>query len=224
MSINDIDLWYLQRFMYSFSCLHLPDYNSFWKIHCFTFFPYKSRKDQIWSCRKKYQRSTHGYRLSKLGSTAVPDSIYQVSTTSADWIQRRRFLKIFTIYGHGGHLGHVTRIIWAYFFRSLIPVRLHVKFDFDWPSSFWGDVWRVWTTTTADDWGLPIRIVSSLGPNRLGSEKDKWSESSWVRIIRLPAHRLSARWSYPPPLGNFADIPYLKEQSFLHRIRDVCTL
>ena len=37
--------------------------------------------------------------------------------------------------------------------------------------------------------------------------------------------RLSARWSYPPPpLGNFADIPYLKEQSFLHRIRDVCTL
>ena len=28
----------------------------------------------------------------------------------------------------------------------------------------------------------------------------------------------------PPPLGNFADIPYLKEQSFLHRIRDVCTL
>ena len=38
------------------------------------------------------------------------------------------------------------------------------------------------------------------------------------------ASRLSARWSYPPPLGNFADIPYLKEQSFLHRIRDVCTL
>ena len=38
-------------------------------------------------------------------------------------------------------------------------------------------------------------------------------------------YRLSARWSYPPPrLGNFADIPYLKEQSFLHRIRDVCTL
>ena len=27
-----------------------------------------------------------------------------------------------------------------------------------------------------------------------------------------------------PPLGNFADIVYLKEQSFLHRIRDVCTL
>ena len=41
----------------------------------------------------------------------------------------------------------------------------------------------------------------------------------------MKSNRLSARWSYPPPhLGNFADIPYLKEQSFLHRIRDVCTL
>ena len=28
------------------------DYNSFWKIHCFTFFPYKSIKNQIWRCRK----------------------------------------------------------------------------------------------------------------------------------------------------------------------------
>ena len=28
----------------------------------------------------------------------------------------------------------------------------------------------------------------------------------------------------PPPLGNFADISYLKEQSFLHKIRDVCTV
>ena len=28
------------------------DYNSFWKIHCFTFFPYKSIMDQIWPCRK----------------------------------------------------------------------------------------------------------------------------------------------------------------------------
>ena len=28
------------------------DYNSSWKIHCFTFFPYKSIRDQIWPCRK----------------------------------------------------------------------------------------------------------------------------------------------------------------------------
>ena len=36
--------------------------------------------------------------------------------------------------------------------------------------------------------------------------------------------RLLARGSIAPPLGNFADIPYLKEQFKLSRIRDVCTL
>ena len=30
----------------------ITDDNSFWKIHCFTFFPYKSIRDQIWPCRK----------------------------------------------------------------------------------------------------------------------------------------------------------------------------
>ena len=30
----------------------ITDYNSFWKIHCFTFFPYKSMMDQIWHGRK----------------------------------------------------------------------------------------------------------------------------------------------------------------------------
>ena len=33
----------------------ITDSNSFWKIHCFTFFPYKSIKDQIWTCCKKGQ-------------------------------------------------------------------------------------------------------------------------------------------------------------------------
>ena len=51
---------------------------------------------------------------------------------------RRRFFKAFTIYGHGGHLGHVT---WTIFinFRSPFPRRLHIKFGFDWPSGFRGE-------------------------------------------------------------------------------------
>ena len=40
----------------------------------------------------------------------------------------------------------------------------------------------------------------------------------------LQCIRLLARGSIAPPLGNFADIPYLKEQFKLSRIRDVCTL
>ena len=43
---------------------------------------------------------------------------------------------------------------------------------------------------------------------------------------RLPAKNDPATFPPPPPPppGNFADIVCLKEQSFLHRIRDVCTL
>ena len=44
------------------------------------------------------------------------------------------FLYIY-IYGHGGHYGHVTRTISANF-CSPTSKKLHMKFDFDWPSGF----------------------------------------------------------------------------------------
>ena len=31
-----------------------------------------------------------------------------------------------------------------------------------------------------------VRVVSGLGPIRLGSEKNQGSELSWVRVVRLP--------------------------------------
>ena len=43
------------------------------------------------------------------------------------------FLRVFTIYGRGGHLGHVTWTIYINF-RSPFPRRLHIKFGFDWPA------------------------------------------------------------------------------------------
>ena len=46
------------------------------------------------------------------------------------------FSVVFTIIvGHGGHLGHVTQISRSNF-RSPYPWTLHIKFHFDWPSSF----------------------------------------------------------------------------------------
>ena len=55
------------------------------------------------------------------------------------------FLRVFTIYGHGGHLGHVTWTIYTNF-RSPFPRRLHIKFGFDWPSGFRGEDLRKWWT------------------------------------------------------------------------------
>ena len=37
------------------------------------------------------------------------------------------FLKVFTIYGHGGHLGHVTCNI-SISFHPHFPIRIHMKF------------------------------------------------------------------------------------------------
>ena len=35
-------------------------------------------------------------------------------------------------------------IMWGISFRSPYPLRIHMKFGFDWPSGFWSeDVWRV---------------------------------------------------------------------------------
>ena len=45
------------------------------------------------------------------------------------------FLKVYAIYRHGGHLGHVIWIIYTNF-RSPILRMLHMKFGFDWPSGF----------------------------------------------------------------------------------------
>ena len=45
------------------------------------------------------------------------------------------FLRVFTIYGRGGHLGHVTSIMFTNF-DFLVPESYHTKFGSEWPSSF----------------------------------------------------------------------------------------
>ena len=45
------------------------------------------------------------------------------------------FLRVFTIYGHGCHLGHVTRIM-SSDFHFLVPESFQTKFGLEWPSSF----------------------------------------------------------------------------------------
>ena len=44
------------------------------------------------------------------------------------------FLRVFTIYEHGGHLGHGTSIISSDFYY-LVPESFHKKFGSDWQSS-----------------------------------------------------------------------------------------
>ena len=81
----------------------------------------------------------YGYYFSNFGRHPVPDDLCKDSATRHRlW---RRFLNIFTIYGHGGHLGQQTVTILA-IFRSSNLRRLHMKFEQNWLSSFRGEV--VW--------------------------------------------------------------------------------
>ena len=45
------------------------------------------------------------------------------------------FYKFFTIYGHGGHVGHVTQLI-CINFHSHSPLSFHMSFGFKWPNCF----------------------------------------------------------------------------------------
>ena len=57
------------------------------------------------------------------------------------------FLKVFAIYSHGGHLGHVTLTNYINF-HSLFLRMLHIKSGFDWPSGFREvDVSILWSYT-----------------------------------------------------------------------------
>ena len=46
------------------------------------------------------------------------------------------FLRVFTISGCGGHLGHVTQMPRTKF---PLPKVLHIEFGFDWPCGFGGE-------------------------------------------------------------------------------------
>ena len=69
------------------------------------------------------------------------------------------FLRVFTIYGRGGHLGHVTQIPRTKY-HSPYPRRLHIKFSFDPPSVLGEKIFehceRRWTPT---DGRTPARSV-----------------------------------------------------------------
>ena len=66
-------------------------------------------------------------------------------------ILERNIFRVFILYGHGGHLGHVTWTIYINI-RSSFRRRLHMKFGFDWPSVFREeDILNCGRTMTDDD-------------------------------------------------------------------------
>ena len=99
------------------------------------FFQYKCIRNQIWPCRKKDQGQPRFIICANLVGPSSP-MLYTKSQSHWPFGSRVEDIKrVFTLYGHGRHLGDVTINIW-FKFTPLNLRSLHIKFEFNWPSGF----------------------------------------------------------------------------------------
>ena len=104
-----------------------------------TFFPYKCIWKQTWPCCKKVKCQCTTIILANFDRPPVPDDLCKDSATRLPQFWRRRFLMVFTIYGHGGHPSQQTALILAIFCSPNLR-RLHMKFGQNWLRGFRGEV------------------------------------------------------------------------------------
>ena len=107
----------------------------FWRRRFLKVFPIQMHRE----AKAKGQTSTYDNSFSNFGKPPIPDESCKGSAPRHSQFWSRRFLKVFTIYGCGGHLGQRTATILA-IFRSPTLRRLHMKFEQNWLSGFRGEV------------------------------------------------------------------------------------
>ena len=121
----------------SFSC---PKGGSIWNLsnigseasEIINSFPYKCMRPIQMHTEANFravkgQMTMYDHHFSNFGRPPVPDDLCKDSAWRHPLFWRR-FLKVFTIYGHGGHLGQWTASIIA-IFHSSAPGRLQMKFE-----------------------------------------------------------------------------------------------
>ena len=126
-------------------------------------FAYRSLWKKSTFLHKKRSMWTQSYHIFKLYWAHIPNAAYQDPGPYTLWFRRRRSLKGFTIYGCGSQLGHAT-VMRGTNFHSPYPLRLIMKFGFDWTTDFWKeDIWRVFPI-----W-VYVKQVTLLSALRVGS-------------------------------------------------------
>ena len=99
-------------------------------------FPIQIHREANVTSPKTGQMSMYNHYFSNFGRPPIPNDLCKDSaTTRHPLFWRRRFLKVFTIYGHSGHLGQRIATILA-IFRSPNLRRLHKKFVQNWLRGF----------------------------------------------------------------------------------------
>ena len=136
---------------------HIWAWQPSWSMDCNHFsnlsFPCpREAPNEIWATlTQRLQRRSfeilhifsHTNPASYFGRPPIPDKLYKDSAIRHSRFWRRRFLKVFNIYGHGSHLGQWTATILA-IFHFPAPGRLQMKFVQHWPKGFRGKV--VWNS------------------------------------------------------------------------------
>ena len=106
------------------------------------FFPYKCIRKQTWPFCKKVKCQCMTIILATLVDPLSP-MIYANIQPQSILGSREWFLKVFTIYGHGGHLGQRTVTILAILCSPYLR-KLHMKCEQKWPRGSRGEV--VWNS------------------------------------------------------------------------------
>ena len=111
------------------------------KCTVFTFSYRKSQSYQIWPCRKIGQGHSRFFIWTNYDGQESPMLHTKFRGNQPVGSEEEDFWRVFTIYGHGGHLGHVTSIM-SSDFHFLVPESFHTQFGSDQHSSFWENpVW-----------------------------------------------------------------------------------
>ena len=90
-------------------------HSRFWRTRFLKVFPIQMHTEANLSLPLKGQTSAYDNSFGKVGRPPVPDDSCKGSAPRHSRFWRRRFLKVFTIYGRGGHLGQRTVTILAIF-------------------------------------------------------------------------------------------------------------
>ena len=129
--------------------------------------------------------------FSNFGRPLVPDNLCKDSAPrhSRFW---RRFLKIFTKYGHGGHLGQRTATILAIFCFSTLRW-LHMKFEQNWLRGFRGEVvWSYQQFSPSNVWGSYKCIWKEAWPCRKKVKRQR-TTILLATLVDLPSPMIRAK-------------------------------
>ena len=161
-----------------------------WNSQQFSY--YKCIGKQTWPCRKKVKCQRTTILLATLADFSSPMICAKIQPQGILGSGEEDFKKIFTIYGHGGHLGQRTVIILAIF---CFPTQrwLHMKFEQNWLRAFRGEVvWNSQQFSHSNVWGSYKCIGKRTWPCRK-KVKRQCKTILLANLVDLPSPMIRAK-------------------------------